>query len=135
VIHAQGTFHRPILVSTNDFAPVIGLDRGTPRSIPCFPQWASFGRAGEPLIPHLGPPPAQEIVHLGTRRIAVDGIPGIEWALLGEIGRVYRVEYTPDLVNWTAWYWKDNVTGSFTIDHPLEGSRRFIRVIKEPWPW
>ncbi len=114
---------------------VLGSDRETPRSIPYLLQWASFGGPGGSLVPHLGPAPTEEIVHLGVGRNRIDEIPGIEWTLLGEIGRTYRVEHTTNLINWTSWYWKDNVTGIFTIDHPFEGTRRFFRVIKEPWPY
>lgn len=113
---------------------VLGTDRGTPRSIPYLPQWASFGHPGGALVPHLGPAPMEGIVQLDIGRITIDNIPSIEWTLLGEIGRTYRVEYSTNLINWSAWYWKDNLTGIFTIDHPFEGSRRFFRVVKEPWP-
>ena len=114
---------------------VLGSDRATPRSVSFLWQWASFDGSKKPIVAHLGPAPAGEIVHLGTRRIDIAEIPNFEWTLLGEAGQAYRVDYSINLIDWFELSRHYNFNGVLVIHHPLFNPQGFFRVVSEPWPF
>jgi len=110
-------------------------DREWLRCVPYLSQWGSFDGSAHPPIPHFGPLPAVNQYVLANRVTLIDGIRSIQTAIQGEFGLTYRIDYSTNLVDWTHWYWRDNYEGIFTVDHPIEGPRRFLSVTRELWPW
>lgn len=100
-----------------------------------FLQWASFDNSTNQPVPHFGPLPLQNQFHLGTRVTVIDGVRSLQSTFHGELGRNYRIDFSTNLVDWTTWYWLENHQGIFSIDHPIDGPRRFLRVQRELWPW
>jgi len=110
-------------------------DRELLRFAPYLLQWASFDGSSNPPVPHFGPLPSENQFHLATRITVIDGIGSLQSTFHGEYGRTYRIDRSTNLVDWTRWYWRDNYEGIFSIDHPIDGSHRFLRIVREQWPW
>ena len=110
-------------------------DREYLRFAPVLKQWATFADTNSPIVPHYGPLPSVDQFLVESRIAVIDGIRSVQATFQGEYGRTYRIETSTNLVDWTFWYSRENPESFFSIDHPLDGQRRFLRVTRELWPW
>lgn len=108
-------------------------DREIRRFVSYVNQWASFTGADAPIVTHYGPLPTNDVVHLKTSIEVIDGIRSVQSWFHSGIGLSFNIETSIDLINWELWFVRENPSGIFSIDHPLDSSHRFLRVTRAPW--
>ena len=96
-------------------------------------QWASFTDERSPIVTHYGPLPTNDLVQLKTSVEVIDGIRSVQSWFHSEIDRSFTIETSTDLINWEFYFVRDNPRGIFTVDLPLDGPQRFLRVTRAPW--
>lgn len=108
-------------------------DREVRQFAPHVYQWATFTDERSPIVTHYGPLPTNDLVHLKTSIEVIDGIRSIQSWFHSEIDHSFNIETSVDLINWELWFVRENPSGVFSIDHPLDGPHRFLRVTRAPW--
>lgn len=108
-------------------------DRELRRFAPHVYQWATFTDEGAPIATHYGPLPTNDLVHLKTSIEVIDGIRSVQSWFHSEIYRSFNIEASDDQIHWELLFIRENPSGIFSVDQPIDGPHRFLKVSRAPW--